>query len=164
MCDVTQHMSMYVKSHHTFIIESLSVRHVCNMSYVDIYVCVCVFNIQESYHTLVIERCRILYDIYDSHIWVRHVTYGCVCVCVCVTRMDEAYYMSHDVAYMLPVCKTHKHAYVTRYTCNLLHEYWYIHMNESRHTYEWVMSHICMSHVSHMNESCHTCERVMPIV
>jgi len=28
------------------------------------------------------------------------------------------------------------------------------HMNESCHTYEWVMSHICMSHVTHMNESC----------
>ena len=46
------------------------------------------------------------------------------------------------------------------------------HMNESCHTYEWVMSHIWMSpvivmndishiwmsHVSHMNESCHTYE------
>jgi len=28
-------------------------------------------------------------------------------------------------------------------------------MNESCHTYEWVMSHIWMSHVTHMNESCH---------
>jgi len=34
-------------------------------------------------------------------------------------------------------------------------------MNESCHTYEWVMSHIWMSHVTHMNESCHTCEYVM---
>jgi len=24
--------------------------------------------------------------------------------------------------------------------------------------YEWVMSHVWMSHVTHMNESCHTCE------
>jgi len=53
------------------------------------------------------------------------------------------------------------------------------HMNESRHTYEcvvshsregcecvvdkygWVMSHIWMSHVAHMNESCHTYGWVM---
>ena len=35
-------------------------------------------------------------------------------------------------------------------------------MNESCHTYEWVMSHIWMSHVTHMNESCHTYEWVMP--
>ena len=35
------------------------------------------------------------------------------------------------------------------------------HMNESCHTYEWVVSHIWMSHVTHMNESCHTYEWVM---
>jgi len=35
------------------------------------------------------------------------------------------------------------------------------HMNESYHTYEWVTSHIWMSHVTHMNESCHTYEWVM---
>ena len=29
-------------------------------------------------------------------------------------------------------------------------------MNESCHTYEWVMSHLWMSHVTHMDESCHT--------
>jgi len=34
-------------------------------------------------------------------------------------------------------------------------------MNESCHTYEWVMSHLWMSHVTHMNESCHTYEWVM---
>jgi len=34
-------------------------------------------------------------------------------------------------------------------------------MNQSCHTYEWVMSHIWMSHVTHMNESCHTYESVM---
>ena len=34
-------------------------------------------------------------------------------------------------------------------------------MNESRHTYEWVTSHIWMSHVTHMNESCHSHEWVM---
>ena len=28
------------------------------------------------------------------------------------------------------------------------------HMNESYHTYEWVMSHTWKSHVTHMNESC----------
>ena len=34
-------------------------------------------------------------------------------------------------------------------------------MNQSCHTYERVMSHPWMSHVTHVNESCHTCERVM---
>ena len=36
------------------------------------------------------------------------------------------------------------------------------HTNESCHTYEWVMSHIWMSHVTHTNESCHTHEGVTP--
>jgi len=35
------------------------------------------------------------------------------------------------------------------------------HMNASRHTYEWVMSHIWMGRVTHMNESCQTYECVM---
>jgi len=30
------------------------------------------------------------------------------------------------------------------------------HMDEACHTYEWVMSHVWMSHVTRMNESCHT--------
>jgi len=33
--------------------------------------------------------------------------------------------------------------------------------NASYYTYEWVVSHIWMSHVTHMNESCHTYEWVM---
>jgi len=35
------------------------------------------------------------------------------------------------------------------------------HMNESCHTYEWVISHTWMSHVTHMNKSCHTYKWVM---
>ena len=35
------------------------------------------------------------------------------------------------------------------------------HLKESHHTYEWVASHTRMSHVTHMNESCHTYEWVM---
>jgi len=31
-------------------------------------------------------------------------------------------------------------------------------MNESCHTYEWVMSHIWMSHITHTDELCHTCK------
>jgi len=35
------------------------------------------------------------------------------------------------------------------------------HVIESRHTYEWVTSHIWISHVTQVNESCHTYEWVM---
>ena len=38
------------------------------------------------------------------------------------------------------------------------------HMNNLRHTYKWVMSHIWTSHVTHINESCHTYERVLSCV
>jgi len=38
---------------------------------------------------------------------------------------------------------------------------WVTHVNDSCHTYEWVMSHMWMSHVTHVNESCHTYEWVM---
>ena len=34
-------------------------------------------------------------------------------------------------------------------------------MNGSRHTYDWVMSHIWVSQVTHMNELCHTYASVM---
>jgi len=35
------------------------------------------------------------------------------------------------------------------------------HMNDSCHTYEWIMTNIWMRHVSNLNESCHTYEWVM---
>jgi len=35
------------------------------------------------------------------------------------------------------------------------------HRNESCHEYEWVMSHIRISHVTHTNESCHAYEWVL---
>jgi len=34
-------------------------------------------------------------------------------------------------------------------------------VNESCHTYEWVVPHMWMSHVAHVNESCRTCEWVV---
>jgi len=37
-------------------------------------------------------------------------------------------------------------------------------VNESCHSYEWVMSLIWMSHVTHMNESCHSYEWVMSLI
>ena len=50
------------------------------------------------------------------------------------------------------------------YNCVMLHLWMshVTHMNESCHTYECVMSHIWMRHVTHMNESCHTYECALP--
>jgi len=38
------------------------------------------------------------------------------------------------------------------------------HINESCHTYKWVMAHIYMSHVTRMTESCHIYESVMSYI
>jgi len=35
------------------------------------------------------------------------------------------------------------------------------HINESCHTYQWVVSHTSTSHVAHINEACHIYQRVM---
>jgi len=62
----------------------------------------------------------------------------CVCECVCVGCQCVRMWMC--------VCWSEVCVYVNVFGC---------------HVYEWVMSHIWMSHVTHMNESCHTYEWVM---
>ena len=52
----------------------------------------------------------------------------------------------------------------TKILMGITYEWGGTHMNESWHTYEWVMAHrrhIWMSHGTHMNESWHTYEWVM---
>jgi len=63
----------------------------------------------------------------------------CMCVCVYVCMCVCVY-----VCMCVYVCDS---SYTTR-------------MNESRRTYEWVMSQIQISHVAHMDEPCHTLEWV----
>jgi len=72
---------------------------------------------------------------------------------VCVTWLIRMCDMTHSY-----VC----HDSLLYHTCAMTHYWrWNAHtmrsvMNESWHTYEWVTSHIRMSHDTHMNESCHT--------
>ena len=68
--------------------------------------------------------------------------------------------MSH-VSLMNESCLTYEWVMSHVWMSHVTHEWVTSHMNESRHTYEWVMSHIWKSHVTHMNESRHTCECVM---
>ena len=58
------------------------------------------------------------------------------------------------------------------YFCDFCHTYEWVmshvwmshvtHMNKSCRTCEWVSTPVWMSHVTHMNGSCHTCEWVLP--
>ena len=69
-----------------------------------------------------------------AHIWMRQVRHTGLCVSCDMTHSSWG---PHD---------RHAEDEITPVTC----------MNESCHTYKWVMSHTWMSQVKHMNESCHT--------
>jgi len=70
------------------------------------------------------------------------------------TNMNEAWHMDKS-------CRTHK----SRHTCQWIMPHLQMShvalMDESCHTCEWVMSHLRMSHVVRMNEPCCTDEWVM---
>jgi len=70
------------------------------------------------------------------HTWKSHVTYESV-----IHRCDMTpSHVQHDS------CRTRtNHRWMSHVT----------HMNESCHTYQWVVSHIWMSRVTMINESCH---------
>ena len=71
-----------------------------------------------------------------AHTWFSHVTHT---------------WMSH-VTHLNMLCHTCHACQLDECEC--------MHMDESCHTYEWVMSHIWRSHVTHMNESCHIYDSV----
>ena len=79
------------------------------------------------------------------------------CMAVCCRMLQ--YVAVHSVLQCVAVCRS----MLQRVACKTLrpkvlnHEFWIA----SRDTYEWVMSHIWMSHVTHMNELCHTYGWVM---
>jgi len=70
-------------------------------------------------------------------------------------RVSQVWFMSHmneSKKHMNESCHTYE---------RVMSHIWMSHvtlMNESSHTYKRVTSHIRMSHITHMNESCHTCQ------
>ena len=101
------------------------------------------------------------YDIHMAHIWMWH-TYDIHMAHIWMTR--------HRFKWLDRWCGSHVthmnesyHTYEWVMSQAMSHMWMshVTHMNESWRTYEWVMSHIWMSHVTHMNESCHTYEWVM---
>jgi len=78
------------------------------------------------------------------YVCMRVCVYACMCACV-YACMCVCVYVCLCVCVYVRICVW------IGYT---------IRMNESRRTYEWVMSQIQISHVAHMDEPCHTLEWV----
>jgi len=78
---------------------------------------------------------------------------------LCIPVSHVSVWMSR-VACMGELCDTLKWVGAKLYCCVLQ---WVVssRMNESCHTYEWVVSFVWMCHVTHVNHSVHTCEWVM---
>ena len=105
-----------------------------------------------------------------SHVWIRHAahththththTYTHTHVGVLegfrVTRHPVSHTWMRHVTHMNEYLARINESRHTRQRLELV-----THMNESCHLYEWVMSHIWMSHITHVNESYHTCEWVI---
>jgi len=115
------------------------------------------------------------YEWVMPHIWMRHVTYmnaschknawgkwivlGQSCPILsrelCRACMNESFYT-------YAWGRSRVRWWGRRIKCIMSHM-WVSHVtyiNQSFHTYEWVVSHKYIRHVAHLNESCKTCERV----
>ena len=120
--------------------------HMCDMthSYVwhDSFICV----------TWLIHMC----DMTHPYVW--HDSFICVTYLIhmCATTRSQISYLwtSHGTHewVMWHMCTSHSHIWISEVA----------HMNESWHTYEWVMARIWMRHVTHMNEAWHRYEWDMP--
>jgi len=80
-----------------------------------------------------------------SHVWTSHGTH--------MNGLRERWWPTTSRA----------HTSTCEWVMSFMSHIWMSHvprMNESWHTYKWVMSHMWMSHVTHMTESCHTYEWV----
>jgi len=97
-----------------------------------------------------------IYKWVTSHIWASH-----------VTHMKPLHFAPFFIVIvrklMNATCQTYMNE--SRHTYALVMSHIWMsrvtHMNESCHTYEWVTLHIWISHITYTNESCHTYEWVM---
>ena len=86
-----------------------------------------------------------------THMWMSDVCVSYMCD-VCVTWLIHI-----CVTWLIHMCVWRDSFICVWRVCDVTHSYRHdTHLNESRHTYEWVMAHTWMSHVTHMNEWHHT--------
>ena len=93
-----------------------------------------------------------------SHVWtsrMSHVTHIHIRNPRTCSNTTRGYHSISHVTHMNESCHTYGWVLSNVWMSHVTH------MNEACCTYEWIMSHIWMSHVSDMNESCHTYEWVM---
>jgi len=122
-----------------------------NMSYIWMSMCECEWVTSYVWMTFA-HACDVcVNESHHMYVWLSfiHMTWLIhTCMHVCVNESRRIY--------MNESCRRST-SHVTRMTCR-----WTSHpCEESCHTYDWVMAHICMSHGTHMNESCHTYDEAM---
>ena len=94
-----------------------------------------------------------------THSYVWHDSFICVPWLIHMCAMTHSY-VCHDS--FMQVKSNLGGSFIFRCRSVWKHVYSHVtHMNESFHTYKWVISHIWMSHGTHMNESYHTHKWVM---
>ena len=145
--------------------------------------CTChVTHKNESRHTHVIESCR-THDWVTSHVWMSHVahmnescpTYEWVIIdgqwvidphlgvdlFICVTSNMNGSWRTYEWGTWPGTLLTLYSSYIYDWVMSHILMSHVPYMNESCPIYEWIMSHIWMSHVPYINESCPIYEWVM---
>jgi len=97
-----------------------------------------------------------------SPAWMSHVTVASICNQRAFMADRKVSHGTHIwMSHVMRMYKSYIWCHTYEWVMSHLSMNHVTHMNESCNTYEWVMLHVWMSHVICMNESCHTYERVM---
>jgi len=157
---------IYDPSHH---VTHTWLIHMCDMthSYMwhDSFICATIWYIWRSHHGT--------HRNASSHIWMRDVICMNASCHTCSRQADRCEYpkswQAMGMAYEDTWVMSHVWIYISTRTwiSHVTHEWVMSHICMSHvacihkaYTYEWVKSHMWMSHVTHVNESRHTCECV----
>ena len=73
-----------------------------------------------------------------------HLQYQTQCACIYAGTMQDSW------EWVLP------HMHESRHTCEWVMSHVWMHHVAYMNEYKWVMSHMCRGYVTHLNESCHT--------
>ena len=94
-----------------------------------------------------------------SHVWMLRFANRLVSSLKLQVFFAKEPYKGDDILQKRPIIWSIRESIIN--ALGRLHEWVTSHVQEHLHTYEWVMSHVWMSHVPCVNESCPMCEWVM---